>query len=231
MSVNPGQTIVPPSQRELEASLARFQADWGVVDDVLYRLCRDFPNHDFLGPVTAKVALTGRAYAAGLERQVTVPGGQQAIVKIANFVLENSGQVDEILAPLAAIAEPLDPSTMVVVVEQHGCLTALLQKLTRGGTAPRSFASKYLHFHSPVVPIFDDYARSAMNRIVSWDQAHLPFALPAHGDEEYWKYCVRFLRLYDACRFAGVTATVKSLDAYLWAVPVSGKTSTGITAT
>ena len=48
MSVNPGQTIVPPSQRELEASLARFQADWGVVDDILFRRAATSPTMIFV---------------------------------------------------------------------------------------------------------------------------------------------------------------------------------------
>lgn len=128
-----------------------------------------------------------------------------------------------LVAPLRTVAEPLDASKMAVVAEQHGRFMALLQELTRDSTAPRSFASKYLHFHLPVVPIYDEYARSAITRLVRWNEAEIPFPLPPHGDAEYWNYCVRFMRLLTACHKAGVTATVKSLDAYLWAVPIFGK--------
>jgi hypothetical protein len=110
---------------------------------------------------------------------------------------------------------------MASIVEQHGRLTHLLQKATTDGKAPRSFASKYLHFHRPVVPIYDEYARQAIARRVRWESSYTPFPLPPHGDPEYWNYCVRFFRLYDACRQAGTDATVKELDAFLWAVPVA----------
>ncbi len=56
-----------------------FDQDWGGVDDVLCRLCEDSPGHSDRRSVTAKLALVGRAYSAGLERCVTPPKGQQAI--------------------------------------------------------------------------------------------------------------------------------------------------------
>lgn len=49
--------------------MAHFQANWGLIDDVLYRLCRGFPDHEGVrATVSAKVVMIGRVYAAGLER-------------------------------------------------------------------------------------------------------------------------------------------------------------------
>jgi hypothetical protein len=214
-------SLVVPSQHELAASLSRFDLDWGLVDEVLYRLCRDYPSHTDRRAVTAKLALIGRVYAAGLERRVTPPPGQQAIVVIADYVLEHGSEVDEIVRALDAVREPLDSLSMDSIVEQHGRLTRLLQKVATDDKAPRSFTSKYLHFHNPVVPIYDEYARQALSRLVHWQSSYAPFALPPHGDREYWDYCLRFFRLYDACRQAGARPTVKELDAYLWAVPIA----------
>ena len=78
------------------------------------------PGHHSRGPVTAKLALIGRAFAAGLERQVTAPQGHQAIVVIADFVLEHADHVDEVIAPLGTVGEPLDAEAMAVIIEQHG---------------------------------------------------------------------------------------------------------------
>lgn len=83
---------------------------------------------------------------------------------------------------------------------------------------PRSFAAKYLHFHCPLVPIHDSYAAAALIRQVRWDTAAVPFERPPEGDAEYWDFCLRFYRLYAACREAGVRVIVKRLDTYLWEV-------------
>lgn len=212
--------MFPPSQSELDAAWSRFDVDWGGVDEVLYRLCSEHPGHENRRIVTAKLALVGRVYAAGLERRVTPPPGEQAIAIIANHVRSHGPQVDGVIRTLSSVQEPLDARAMESIVEQHGRLTGLLQKVTTDGKAPRSFASKYLHFHHPVVPIYDEYVRQTITRLVRWDASLALFPLPPHGDPEYWNYCVRFLRLYAACQEAGTTATVKSLDAFLWAVPV-----------
>ena len=213
------------SRAELDAAVTSFQAEWGMVDEVLYRLCRDFPSHDSQSAVMAKVALIERAYAAGLERQVKFDRkkGEQPIVVAGEYVWARGHEIDELLAPLRHISEPLSTQSMAGIVEQHGRFVQLLRGTTRGESlSPRSFASKYLHFHCRVVPIYDEYARQAITRLVRWERSYAPFPLPPHGDPEYWDYCVRFCRLYDACRQAGTKATVKELDAFLWAVPVSG---------
>jgi hypothetical protein len=104
---------------------------------------------------------------------------------------------------------------MAEIVEQHGRLTELMQKVTATGKAPRSFACKYLHFYHPVVPLFDDYVQRRNTTLVRWDSGGLPFPRPPHSDPQYWDYCIRFYRLDDACRRVGVEAAVKMLDAYL----------------
>lgn len=221
MSSPPHSLILVPTSEQLENALARFQADWGLIDEVLYGLCRQYPDHGDRRAVCAKLAMIGRVYAAGLERRVTPPAGQQAIGVITNFVVERAIEVDQIISRLQPLHEPMTADAMSAVVEEHGKLTSLLREVATDGKAPRSFASKYLHFHNPVVPIFDEYARQGITRLVRWDGRYLPFDFPPHGDREYWDYAVRFFRLYDACHEARIPATVKSLDAFLWSVPVS----------
>ena len=132
--------------------------------------------------VTAKIALVNRVYEAGLERRVTPPPGEQAIVVIAQFALEHKRELDDEIQALVCVREPLDARSMALIVEQHGRLTRLLQGVSTDGKAPRSFASKYLHFHRPVVPIYDEYARSSISRLVPWDSASHRFPSRTEGD-------------------------------------------------
>jgi hypothetical protein len=188
---------------------------------VLYGICERHPDHSDRRAVTAKVALVDRAYSAGLERQVKPDEGEQAIVKIAAFMLARASDVDEIITNLDALCEPLDETAMTAIVDQHGRFTTLLRRVTARDTAPRSFAAKYLHFHRPVVPIYDSYAAVRLGALVPWDASYEPFEQPSGSDDVYWSFCTRFFRLYDACVKADLSVTVKRLDTYLWQVPIA----------
>jgi predicted RNase H-like nuclease len=220
-----GSAIRVPTEAELEAATTAFELDWGGVDETLYRLCAEHPDHSDRRWATAKVALIGRAYSAGLERRVTPAPGQQAIAVIADYFEQHAGDVDAILGGLASIAEPLSVVDMRTIVAVHGRFTHLLVGVTTDKKTPRSFASKYLHFHCPVVPIYDDYCSRSLTRRVRWSESAKPFELPAGADADYFWFCVRFMRLYAACRREGVEATVKDLDALLWQVPTGAAVS------
>jgi hypothetical protein len=74
--------IALPTANELAEAYSAFGRDWGGVDDVLHELCRQHPGHRDRRSTTAKVALIGRAYSAGLERRVSPPKGQQAMSRL-----------------------------------------------------------------------------------------------------------------------------------------------------
>lgn len=209
---------VPTANQLVEATEA-FDLDWGAVDDALYGICRQYPDHTNRRGLIAKLALINRAYSAGLERRVTPPKGQQAINVIADFVHEHRVEVDTILDEMAGVRESLTADVMQHIVAQHGRFTDLLLRVTTDGKAPRSFASKYLHFHNSAVPIYDSYAALGLGKLVRRDARDVPFDCPSDGDAEYDGFCVRFWRLYEACRQHGLNVTVKTLDNYLWAVP------------
>jgi len=213
--------IAVPTAEQLAAASRAFDADWGGVDEVLYRLCTESPGHLDRRTVTAKLALVGRAYSAGLERCVTPPKGTQAITIIADFVHARGATIDAVMKPVLSIEEPLTIALLEGIVAAHGAFLGILSGVT-AGKMPRSFAAKYLHFHNPVVPIYDEYARAGLTHLVHWDSKNLPFEPPEGADREYYKFCVRFWRLYRACSDASVAASVKTLDQYLWAVPTVG---------
>ena len=55
-------------------------------------------------------------------------------------------------------------------------------------------------------------------RLVRWDVVLASISIPAGAGPHYYEFCARFRRLYEACREAGVSSTVKSLDQYLGTV-------------
>ena len=208
-----------PTQQAIDDAAATFEDEWGEVDKVLYAVCREHPKHDERRHVTGKVALVGRGYQAGLERCITPGPGQQAVMVAADYVWKRGGEVDDIVVAVQQVSEPLTAASAQELVEQHGRFTQLLGEMPECTRRPRSFASKYLHFHHPVVPSYDSYAAESLFGWVKWSKLKIPFPLPAHGDAAYWDYCVRLFRLYDACRDHGRNVTTKTLDTFLRAVP------------
>jgi hypothetical protein len=101
--------------------------------------------------------------------------GQQAITIIANHFEKKGADIDRILAALRPLSEPISLQDMVTIVALHARFTAVLAGVTTDGKTPRSFASKYLHFHNPVVPIYDSYAVAGIARLVRWDASEIPF--------------------------------------------------------
>lgn len=71
------------------------------------------------------------------------------------------------------------------------------------------------------MPLYDSYTAARLGTLVSWHAKQVPSGQPSGSDREYRSFCVRFLRLYDACHEAGRVVTVRGLDNYLWQVPVS----------
>lgn len=82
--------------------------------------------------------------------------------------------------------------------------SALLQlseyMLDKGREVDAMFASKYMHFHCPAVPVFDSYAFSPLRSLLRWQTDFELFALPAEADETYAWYAMRFWRLYRQAR-------------------------------
>jgi len=94
----------------------------------------------------------------------------------------------------------------------------VLQSILRRGQAPRSFASKYMHFHCPAVPLYDTYAVTALRHLYHWQGWFEIFDLPECADEEYAWHAMRFWQLHRDAGKRGRRVTVKLLDYYLLCV-------------
>lgn len=198
------------------------KAVWGGLDEELYGLCRRRPAHDNLSDVVAKVALIGRGYATRIESMVPSAnrqGAGSAIRKVADVLAAHASEVDQLIRSLPE-TDGLSPDQLEMVVSVHGKLTALLQDaLSEGdkGDAPKSFVSKYLHFHRPCVPIYDSYSEQALSRFRTDAVAAAPFAYVKKSMyRSYYEHVLSFAAAMASARDeAGLKPTVKEMDAFL----------------
>lgn len=196
--------------------------DW-LIDQVLYELCSKNPGHNRRDVINAKVSIIGRTYATGIERQILSDKKQQgsAMMKLQDCFYDYKEYIVPLLAPLKIISEPLNTDKLEKIVKIHGKLTQLIRKITRVSKktreklSPRSFVSKYMHFHCPAVPIFDNYAKTALNR---HDLMHEVKWFPKNTDdtdETYVEYVKRFWCLYQHLNSRIKNLSVKLVDYYL----------------
>lgn len=213
----PSAGVIVPTAKELQKSVDTFNAEWGGVDEVLYGACAKSADNSARSLMT-KWILIDRAYSAGLDRQVPAPEGGRSVDNVNKFAKRHSCIITAEVEGLAGLDEPLTEVALQRVVVQHGRLCTLLSVSLTRGNVPRSFISKLLHFHCPIVPIVDsDCSRNLSARVPS--RVPHPFEKPPEADAEYFGFCVRFFHFYNACRVVRPFTTVKDLDAFLWTPP------------
>ena len=193
-----------------------YEAYWTTYNEVLYDLARSRPGHEHLQDVVAKVGIISRAYAAGAERHAT-----NGIAGLASHLHANRVAVEDIIGALqeaAGSAELYSPASGYTAVAQHGRFCELMAGATRGANWLPSFASKYLHFHAPGVPIFDSRAGWRIRQSDFYPfrgRSMRRFPKPAVCDGRYYKFCNQFLVMWDDAVAAGIDVSVRRLDQYL----------------
>jgi hypothetical protein len=205
------------SATDYNKSRSDYAQGWKVIDDTLYRLCRDHPGHGDRPSVNAKILIIGRTYATGIERKVATTGVQgSSISQVADFFFTNCKEIDAWLVRLAKVSEPLASSNVSEILAVHGLISRRLTNLTRGKQLARSFVSKYLHFHNSAVPIYDSVASGFLRGLVPVRKIRsFQIPVPASADPEYADYVRRFSHLYQTIVSQGLAVTVRSLDSYL----------------
>jgi hypothetical protein len=193
--------------------------NWAVLEGTLYALCKTYPAHEDPAGSNAKLFLIGRGFATGIERQISSDGKQgSSMSALCSCFRNNHSAIDDIIDTLANVAEPLDEETLGTIATAHGRLCQLLQGVVRERVSPRSFAAKYLHFHCPAVPIYDDYAVRRLTKLCHWQTTYNVHIQPPEADYDYHRFLVRFLQLYQAVRQIKPGVTVRQLDLFLlWA--------------
>ena len=182
---------------------------WMLGNNILYKMCSDHPNHTDPEEIRAKIWLIGRSYAAAIERRTkkTHINDDFYDYVVQEFIKFNSkNNFDEKLSRLKN--KEFNKETLKEIILIHYEITKFFKELT--GKEKRSLASKYLHFHVPIFPIYDSRAKNSINKIIKGKVNNLT------GDEEYEKFCNKILFLYDLIKNqTGKTPTLREIDTYL----------------
>jgi len=186
-------------------------SDWDISNQILYKMCEEYPSNKDHQAILAKTLIIGRTYAASIERR-KVKNTIEDVQPVATIInddfyvnhvvpifqgLDLDQYISEIKnwgnIPLVSLSD----EQITKVLTLHKILSGAFEKET--GLQKRSFASKYLHFHLPrIYFIYDSRAYAALNlvlkevkpqgkRIVKTDQA----------DQEYASFFMKCLRVLD----------------------------------
>ena len=191
-------------------------------DEILYAMCNKWPDHSDFNATQAKVRTIGRVYATGLERKGKKDKSKGIYETIAKLFCENKAWLDRELQILRRFKQPRAASERILAL--HGRLVKLLKGQTKSKVNFRSFVSKYLHFHSPIVPIFDSRSSKTINRgdWYPWKEYRgratiLP--MKKGYDPVYFKFFMQFLFYYSELQSnlqkLKHNSTVKEADYYL----------------
>lgn len=152
------------TSKDMELVMSDEEDVWTLGNEVLYQLCRNYPEHNRPDVVVAKVWLIGRSYAAAIERRRQVDRGNPIASdafyedKVAPILI--SSDIDDQLNSLQQCSEINDQSVSAIL-SVHKYLVDIFEELT--GQRKRSLASKYLHFHRPnLFYIYDTRAETGL---------------------------------------------------------------------
>lgn len=192
-----------------------FEERYAPYNDVLYQMCDTLSGHSQIGRVVAKVGIIDRAFSAGATRH------SSGVDALADVIRDNAAEVDALIERVREAAGNgcvYDAERARRVVVEHGKFCSILAEVTRDGRWLPSFASKYLHFHAPGVPIYDSRAAGRIK------QADLfpfrgrdirRFEAPPDSDLRYYRFCNQLLALWEAVSADGLSVNVRRLDQYL----------------
>lgn len=189
---------------------------WSRLNDVLYAMCRTMPAHEDVSEIHAKVGIIGRTYASGIERHAA-----SGLDPIVDTLRRCARWLDPALADLGRRDRAPRRDDIARLTSVHGRVLGEIVKCTRSGNRPRSFVSKYLHFHAPVFPIYDSVVAGKIQRRdwYPWSarlSREYRAELPRLRDDVYWRFVVRIVQIAEDWEAAGLEPTARKIDTYLY---------------
>jgi hypothetical protein len=199
----------------LAEAIKSYEASWKPVDSELYDLCQRRASHRAFADVYTKVAMIGRVYEAGVARAWRGEGDPET--EISRVLIEQAGLIESGLRRLHD--RSFDRQTAAEIVELHGHIARAISHRTNG-VFLASFVSKYLHFHCPIVLIYDSNAQAAIGQFV--DRGAVTPIRDAMAELPEWARAYRnfvaaFVVLHQgASTKTSLKPTVKEVDHLLW---------------
>lgn len=163
---------------------------WNLGNDMLYRLCKDYPDHRSPDVIAAKVWLIGRSYAAAIERGRKTEEDGDSFYESKVVPKIQASRLDEHLDKVRQFSE-ISSKSIPIILKTHRYLTDLFAKIS--GQDKRSLASKYLHFHCPsLFYLYDSRAVKGARALYPRFKAEIP---TGSVDAEYAKFFLRLVHL------------------------------------
>jgi len=101
--------------------------DWDLSNEILYKMCREYPNHESDKEIIAKILIIGRVYSAAIERRKRVENNSDMFyIKDVAPTIRKS-KIDEWLHTLTGLECPTRENC-VQIIYAHKKVTDLLKK-------------------------------------------------------------------------------------------------------
>lgn len=202
---------------DYDESWAEYIGKWHTLNDVLYKMCADYPKHTSKAKIAAKLTIIGRTYQTGIERHLKPKRGISDAIEL---FYKYGAEIDCLFDLLRKNCnEPLTIEKLQKIIEVHGKFLLIVKKVTRDASSLRSFASKYMHFHCNAVPIFDSIANKVIKQR-KWgysitDARIMISKKPRGADKDYYEFCLRFFAVFNDLKESGFDVNARRLDYYL----------------
>lgn len=191
-----------------------YERDSSLTYETLQSLCEAHPSHEAMREVKAKILIIGRTFAAQIERKVASDKSQGSSAgTVASHFVKHGKKIDKWITEIPT-GDRLSEEGLSVVLRNHARLVKLLSNITIKKQDVPSFASKYLHFHRPIVPIYDSEARRALRRLVPLKRDR---ARPKLDKDPYRIFVMRLRELNRQAIEDHEQPTIRELDQYLMA--------------
>jgi len=161
------------------------------------------------------VAIVGGVYEAGVARAWRGDGDPET--EVTRVLMEQANLIQNRLGRLQECR--FDQQTAGVIVELHGHIARAISHRS-GDVCLTSFVSKYLHFHCPIVPIYDSNTQDAIGELVDWklvDPIRAAMAKLPEWARAYRNFVAAFVVLHERANAeTSLKPTVKELEHLLW---------------
>jgi len=207
------------SQEEIEPYLNRNY--WGLGNQLLYDMVKQYPYHEDKDAIHAKLWLIGRAYAAPIERNKATydkSKGDFYTVEAVPHMLKVGKELDKRIAELNMHKGIASLQELKLLLGTHAYLLREFEEKTKDNK--RSLASKYLHFHAPnMVYIYDSRAEKAACKYVKFNKSlykKLKKSATEEWDDGYARFAVRLFELQNYIQEEfGERPSPRAIDSFL----------------
>ena len=186
-------------------------------DEILYEMCKNYPDHKKQEIIIGKLNLIGRTYAAAIERRKISDNyqGDKFYDKKVGPEMEKIGKELDLRLEKLRKSKGSIKNKINEILGLHKFLMDVFYRITH--LEKRSLASKYLHFHCPEkFFIYDSRARSAINKLVKKKDIK-DYSSINDYDPEYTDFVCRMTVLQEKLKesFGSEATTPRKLDGFL----------------